>query len=387
MIEVISCVQTKDQFGFYVVDDLKYYSKLMAIEAHQATGHHPRWDFNDSVFSLYDWTVEPEASLPDLYRQRAQQLRDKYDYIVLWFSGGADTDNVLHAFLDNGIKLDEVASYINFEATQDKTNYMNNEVFHVAYPVIKKHQEKHPDLVHRIIDVCKMQVDYFSQSETKFDWIYEMNAMFNPNNASRVAVREYVPEWKKMIDDGKRVLFLWGADKPRVGLVDGKYCFRFIDIIDNCVSPKVQMLNRPGDYDEFFYWSPDLPELIIKQAHIIKHYLRTATASSQFLTTEKTGLGSTIIDGVEYHLTTTGVSVLIYPNFIFYDETQGKPLSIFFTPRDTWFFSLPDDNLARVSWEVGITKLWKMLPDYWKNDPLDSSKALKQMWSKAYALE
>ena len=55
--------QNKDQFGVYRVGDLSFYSKIEAIEMHTRTGIHPHWDFNESVFSLYDWTKEPSESL------------------------------------------------------------------------------------------------------------------------------------------------------------------------------------------------------------------------------------------------------------------------------------------------------------------------------------
>ena len=62
-----------DRFGYYCVGNLRTYSKLEAIELHQRTGHHPEWCFNEAVFNSYDWKVEPQLPLQELYRQRAQQ--------------------------------------------------------------------------------------------------------------------------------------------------------------------------------------------------------------------------------------------------------------------------------------------------------------------------
>jgi hypothetical protein len=83
-----------DKLGCYRVGDLKFYSKLQAIEYMQKTGVHLHWDFNEAVFSSYDWTMEPQETILELYRQRAQQLRDRYDYIALFWSGGADSETV-----------------------------------------------------------------------------------------------------------------------------------------------------------------------------------------------------------------------------------------------------------------------------------------------------
>ena len=77
---------TQDKLGVYRVGDLKFYSKLEAIEMHTKTGIHPHWDFNEAVFSCYDWTKEPLLSLQELYKIRALQLRKDYDYIILNYS-------------------------------------------------------------------------------------------------------------------------------------------------------------------------------------------------------------------------------------------------------------------------------------------------------------
>jgi len=74
-------------------------------------------DFNDlsfhSIFENVDWETEPTDSLSNLYRKRAQQIRDSYDYIVLYFSGGSDSITMLNAFMKNDIEVDEVVVYVN----------------------------------------------------------------------------------------------------------------------------------------------------------------------------------------------------------------------------------------------------------------------------------
>jgi len=57
------------------------------------------------------------------------------------------------------------------------------------------------------------------------------------------------------------------------------------------------------------------------------------------------------------------------------------------SPRDTWFFNLEEDNVPKKIWTLGITHLWNLLPDYWKNDPDDPYKGLRACWSKDYYLE
>ena len=383
-------MKNPDYFGCYRVGNDKYYSKLEAIEAHTRTGIHPHWDFNEAVYSAYDWTVEPKETLEELYRRRAQQIRDQYDYVVLWYSGGADSDNALHAFIDNDIKLDEVVSYTNYNATGDKFNFLNGEIFNVAIPKIEKLKAEHPelkDLPHRIIDLCQMTVDWFANPANQFDWIYHLNIMVSVNGAARQDIYEQVPEWVKLFNAGKRVGFVHGTDKPRmVQNADGEYVFKFIDIIDgNAVSARNQVINREWENHELFYWTPDLPEIVIKQAHVIKRFLNATATDSEYLTEDSTGLAYKLVNGQRWWITVPGVHRLIYPKW-YPVPYQFKPASTLFAPRDDWFRKFTETELAYKVYQDGAVKRWKMVPDYWKNDPADVHKGYKCSWSKEYTL-
>ena len=98
--------QEWDKRGFYQVGQKKFYSKALAIMESQQSGIYPEFNFNDQKFSTYNWGKEPEQSLQEIYRKRALQLREKYDYLVLSYSSGSDSTNILHSFLFNGIKID-----------------------------------------------------------------------------------------------------------------------------------------------------------------------------------------------------------------------------------------------------------------------------------------
>ena len=102
----------KAHFGYYQVGNYRTFSKLEAIEIEQATGETVHWNFNDEVYSCYDWTKEPEpnTSISEFYRRRAQQLRDKYEYLVLMYSGGPDSQVILDTCLGNNIHIDEIVN-------------------------------------------------------------------------------------------------------------------------------------------------------------------------------------------------------------------------------------------------------------------------------------
>jgi hypothetical protein len=345
----------QDKFGFYQTGDFKTYSRLEAIEKSVKSGHNVHWNFNDEIYSSLDWTQEPEESLGELYRQRAQQLRDEYDYLVLWFSSGADSTNILNSFIDNDIKLDEVASYVNYEATKDSYSWLNAEIYHVAGSVVDKARLKQPGLQHRIIDIAPLQKDFFSKKSTKFDWIYHVNYHVSPNASSRGEIALQIPQWRKLFDQGKKIGFIWGVEKPHIMIIGKKYFFRFEDRVDGSVSAECQMSNRSWQFNELFYWSPTLAKIPLKQAHIIKNYLKLTTDPSIY--TDLHDMQSSFVhlwvNKKKQALKSCVLHRLIYPGWtpVLY---QVKAKSLWFTPRDSWFFNLPDSDPAKYAWQTGL---------------------------------
>jgi hypothetical protein len=101
-------LEPNKKLGYYLVDNEIYYSKYQTLLTASKHNKQVKWFFNEDVFIKFPWNVEPEESLDDLYRQRAQDLRDQYDYIRIEASGGSDSTNVIFSFLLNNIHLDEI---------------------------------------------------------------------------------------------------------------------------------------------------------------------------------------------------------------------------------------------------------------------------------------
>jgi len=374
-----------DQFGFYQVGELKFYSKLEAILEHERSGMPLKWNFNQEVYSNLNWQVEPTETLEELYRQRAQQIRDQYDYVVLWLSGGADSSNVLNSFINNNIKLDEVASYVNYEACTDRLGFMNAEVFNVAAPKVAQAQLTQPGLKHTIVDLTRLEIDYFSDKESKFDWIYYMSFHFGPCNVSRLNIKLSQAHWRDMITAGKRVGFVHGFDKPHVHQHKQNYYFNFIDLIDGAVNAQSQILNRAWDFNELFYWSPDAVNIPIKQGHVVKRYMKSVTPGSADITTDPRNVVCNTINGKKYYLTSNGLHRLIYPGW-YPVPYQFKTPSMIFSLRDTWIFDLPNNDPVKYSWRTGLDHMWQVVPNKWKANPNNISQGFKTMRSRVYNL-
>ena len=96
------------KLGYYLVNGLEFDSKLQACIYATQLNKDVKWIFNDWMFSKYPWHVEPSETLDQLYDQRARQLREKYDYIIISYSGGADSHNIVSSFIRQGLHIDEL---------------------------------------------------------------------------------------------------------------------------------------------------------------------------------------------------------------------------------------------------------------------------------------
>lgn len=372
-------MSNKDKFGFYQVGNQKTYSKLEALEFHQATKLPINWNFNDAVFENYNWTIEPKESLDFYYSQRARQLRQKYDYLVLMYSGGADSSAVLDTFVENNIFLDEICQYHNLQGEHgNKQSWLNEEVFYNSGPRTQELIATNPvykNTVHRMIDITDLQKNVLNIHEYKYDVWYKTNGYHTPNSLARTHLRE-TAEYSKIIDSGKTVCFIWSVDKPDVICDENNnYWFVFTDAKDGQgVTAATQMLNRAWEHDEYFYWSPDLPDLLCKQGHVVKKFLEKLTyeqvdnfyvgcgpkkssgidAYGRPVVSHR-HMGSTQDQHHTYFLLTPGLNTLIYKNYNPNLIVCGKPVSTVFSPRDSWFFKA---NNTEMNQSMYIKGLW-----------------------------
>ena len=97
-----------DRLGYYLVGWKKFYNKTLALMESKKTGYEVTWSFNENIYGSIDWSIPIETPLFEIYKQRAQQLRDKYDYLMLYYSGGADSGAILRTFVENNIFIDEI---------------------------------------------------------------------------------------------------------------------------------------------------------------------------------------------------------------------------------------------------------------------------------------
>jgi hypothetical protein len=369
-----------DKFGYYKVGDLKLHGKYDAIDIMSKTGIHLTYHYHDEVYSSYDWTKEPQSSLLDLYKRRAEQIRQKYDHVVVCYSGGADSHTVLNSFVNNNIHIDEILCYYGSVSAQDK--WFNAEINQVAVPYAKRVIEQCPGTKLRLLDVQSHMASFWDKGDPN-EWDTVVRRNCPGSHASAVALVNQLssdPQYMNILNQGKTMCFVVGYDKPRVWQVDGRYCHRFIDIPS-------QMVVIGSDLPvESFFWSPELPALLIKQCHVIKQYMEHATPTSKFISTSKTGFACKTYGDQTLWLTNHGVHDLIYPTWDVNTFTVGKDPYTVFGKRDEWFWR--DKNFVPYqNWYKRMNHAWEKLPDYWKNNTDNILEGPKLSWTIPYFLE
>jgi hypothetical protein len=341
-----------NKFGFYKVDGIQTYRKLEALEIYSRTGSFPTWDFNSKTFNAIDWFAEPSCDLWTLYKQRAVQIRNNYDYCVLFYSGGSDSDNILRAWISAGCKIDEIAS-INIKSAKLNTTDFDwaVEIDQVVEPTIKFLQQ-HYKFKYREIDSVSQTVDFLKHNIS--DYFYQQNCSFSPNSVMKSMFRDNIADYINLIASGKKLCFVWGSDKPQIhyDVTNNHWFYNFIDIIDNCVQPYVQEKYHQGWFDELFYWTPDFPSIPVKQSHILKKFCESNN-DTIFYQTLPTPYGYN--KKLKAYLTEFAVKTIIYPEWNPYTIVAKKPGigkvrpdfgPMIFSERDQWLFN-SNTNFAK----------------------------------------
>lgn len=261
------------QTGYYTVNGITYTDKVKALYASTQCGSQVFWHWHDQ-FNHVAWTSESPYTLREVYRRRAQQLRDQYKWLVLSFSGGSDSFTVLHSFLHNNIHLDEIFVRWPLKATQkiytptalniDPSNTLSEWELTIL-PQLNYVRDNFPNTKITVYD-CS---DDILTTEFNDDQLVIQGDRFNPGYWGKFGSMSETE--KIMLDQGQSVCMIFGVDKPQICVKENRvYCY-FLDILVNSARALSDRYDRVA---EPFFWSPNCPEVTHTQARVIyKHLL------------------------------------------------------------------------------------------------------------------
>lgn len=341
------------KLGFYTVGNQRYKSKIDACIAGTQQNIHPQWHFCDNVWQAVDWSQEPETDILELYRMRARQIREQYDYVIVNYSAGSDSQTLVDAFFDAGCHIDEIVTIWNRKHTSQVianpgvTNPKNIEAEFdlTTRQGLEQIKNRSPQTKITYYDVSQATLDHYRLYNGE-EWLKTTTEHLNPH---------YVVRWSNTrertqlltLDRGQRTAVVAGVDKPRLCIKDNRYAVYFLDtLVNNC-----QGGYNNNDYDNIdlvlFYWDPDLPEIVVKQAHMIMRWFEQNPALKPIIQWPSHSYTSR----QTYEVISRSV---IYPQWPLNSFQCQKPGSTVWCDWDNWFFEGFRDSVEYQCWHKGL---------------------------------
>jgi hypothetical protein len=270
-------------FGTWTVADHSFQNKRNALLWASNNGCLPvAWAWHDHVWKNFDRSRLGKQSLLNLYKERAQQLRDTYDYLILAYSGGADSHNILMAFLDNDIKLDQIFvhqpfSYINStyhtpNSTDATSRNMISEWDYCIKPTLDYLAHNHPGIKIELSNwMDNVNESYFSNEDTF------LNAGGSNNGMGPMARNlDFSKIGLDTLRKDKTIATIYGSDKPLLWVNNNQVSLMFTDI------PMSHGTNAVGTFEPF-YWSEKLPDLIFEMAYQVYLHFKVNLHLQKFM--------------------------------------------------------------------------------------------------------
>jgi hypothetical protein len=386
-MEIIHNPYINHKLGYYVVGNLQFDSKIRACLHAVETKQPVTWVFNNAEFKSYDWSVEPEESLDQLYDLRARQLRETYDYLILSYSGGSDSHNVFEAFHRQGLLIDEIITNTVEKGSKGIINVNSVEAFSApqaehekqTVPRLKEIAQKMPGAKITVTDQTDFLFDHLTTAGDA-SWVLDKRESLNPAGVTRFNYLHFT-EVRKRFDKNYKIGLIVGVEKPRTFISRGEFFVRFADRATNMITIHEHLKEYPNSTVEFFYWSPDCVPMIIKQCHVIKKYLELNPAL-QAKWTDKDSSGET------YRLMHEPVlRNLLYSTWDGGWYQSKKAILDWYSEFDQWFQVGYKDTNAFHVWQEGLNFVADKLHMFTKNasehgggDFTDGLKTVVHTW-------
>lgn len=235
--------------AFYTVNNQPYNNVYLAWMNSVETGHPVKFYLNEDQYDKLDWATEPADSFENLMTYRAFELRNKYEKLILYYSGGFDSQTIYNVFAKNKIHLDEI-----IVAAADEFVWFPTS----AYEWVKRnHWDPHTEIT-MLNARAPNKNNQFLKGE---DWIFdssrtELIRYFNlPFSTTEDMVYEKY--------SGHRFKCITGYEKPRLVYRNGRWFARQLAMVLD------QGFNRP--HLEAFFLDPSLA---VKQSHVFKNNVK-----------------------------------------------------------------------------------------------------------------
>ena len=270
------------KLGYYTCNGILFQTKLKAMLYANPRNLPIQWHFNNEKFDSYDWSIEPELSLDQLYDLRARQIREEYDYVILSYSGGSDSHNILKSFLRQGLFIDEIITNWALDVSSKfiildekvKDSWNNNAEFGLnTKNQLDYIKNKSPNTRITVLDTSNSILDALINNSNG-DWVNTKNDVFNVTGAFHWNPL-YFLELRKRLDKLNRIGYIIGIDKPKLLIKENNLYLYFVDKPTGLVALQDSINDYSNITPILFYWSPETCDLLCKQSHTVFKYIKT----------------------------------------------------------------------------------------------------------------
>jgi hypothetical protein len=382
-------ISLEKRCGYWEISGTYFFDKSECLRYATANGILDiKYHFFDSAYQTYNWSQEPEESLEQLYAQRAQQLRDKYDYLILSFSGGADSSNILNTFINNNIKLDEVFCEYPISTLHDNVviSAANKDPALISYewkvaakPRLEQLSKTHPDIKITVEDATEFSINAITSNN--------LHSFFRSGTTANAHGGRYhkLYELARSREKHGTVCCINGLDKPRIIYnVEKDTFFSVYSDFNNVYthSPHYVFGGEPAAI-EYFYLTYDFPKISVKQAHRLKREILKIRADKNSNLYNELLLNPSPSSNV--HIFDAHHDVFKKALYKTWDTNiwqAKKASSIFYTPQAQWLFDPKFvDNRTRDFFEKQLEELLCGISTQFILRENNKPSSLKTFWS------
>jgi hypothetical protein len=357
--------------GYYIVGDKNFNFKFNALMYATKTQQDVRWEFNTPQFRALDWRTPLNVDIRTLYRQRAQQLRDKYNYLMLCFSGGSDSTTILKSFINNGIHLDEIICdwpmkhTSNWSVSNDPSSFNHISEWELAIrPMLDHVRTHHPRIKITITDTTE------DLSVEDHEHAFTISHMGPYQSTKRY--KNVVQRFTEINQTYDRATVIMGCDKPIVFVDRDVFCVILKDL--HC------FFKSSGVPDhrvvEYFYWTGNMPEIVREQAHLIYQYLLANPDLKRIFAPD-----SEFNDHRTYL-----IKSIIYPDWNNSIFQADKSDSLIWSSQHAWI--MKEKTPALDAWQSVLNSHFRMIDSkYFSLYPnSDRVHSIKSFYSRSYPI-
>ena len=372
-----------EKYGYWETNGLKFEHKVEALVYASQNDTKVKFVYHNEVWKNFDRSVLGKIPLNQLYKERAQQLRDTYDYLVLYYSGGADSHNILMTFINNNIKLDEIIvkwpkplvdGKLYTANTTDKTSRnIWSEWDYVIKPTLNWLKENHPKI--------KITVKDYTEQLT----IKNLEKAFESSNHTRAGLLQSFATIESFYSK-KGIGHIFGIDKPTL-VVSGSDVF----MVFNDLATTMLYADKPEDADpdniECFYWSPDFPLLTFEMAYQVSEYYNINKDKKKFLElfdTQNKPEKSTELVNLMVQFQNNVAKSVCYDTWDFTKFQADKPISVLRQDKWFWFFESSEFESLKEVFYSGTKNITNSIDKKFLSNFSSSCPGIKTMIGGVY---